>query len=87
LERLKECEAAERVKEVGETVLARAVDATLGLVGAPVAIAVGALENERADVEDGLHGMLAGGLGMTCVWFLSKGGTFFNFYFCAVRIR
>jgi hypothetical protein len=62
-ERLKECEAAKRVEEVRETVLARAVDATLDLIGPPVAVAVGALENERADVEDGLHGMLAGGLG------------------------
>jgi len=62
LERLKECEAAERVEEVRETVLAGAVDATLRLVGAPVAVAVGALEDERADVLDvldvldGLHG-------------------------------
>jgi hypothetical protein len=62
-ERLKECEAAKRVEEVGESVLARAVDAALDLVGAPVAVTVGALENERADVEGGLHGMLAGGLG------------------------
>jgi hypothetical protein len=57
-ERLKECEAAERVEEVRETVLARAVDATFNLVGPPVAVAVRALENERADVEDGLHGGL-----------------------------
>ncbi len=59
LERLKECEAAKRVEEVRETVLAGAVDATLRLVGAPVAVAVGALENEGADgldVLDGLHG-------------------------------
>jgi hypothetical protein len=57
-ERLKECEAAKRVEEVGESILPSAVDATLNLVGPPVAVAVGALENERADVEDGLHGGL-----------------------------
>lgn len=57
LKRLKECEAAKRVEEVRETVLARAVDATLNLVGPPVAVAVGALENERADVEGRLHGL------------------------------
>ena len=55
LESLKECEAAERVEEVRETVLAGAVDATLRLVGAPVAVAVGALEDEGTDVGGGLH--------------------------------
>ena len=62
MERLKECEAAKRVKDVGESVLAGAVDATFDLVGPPVAVAVGTLENERANVEGGLHG----GLGLAC---------------------
>ena len=47
---LEEREAAEGVEEVGQAVLSGAVDATFRLVGLPVAVAVGALKDEGANV-------------------------------------
>jgi len=48
---LEERKAAKGVDEVGQAVLSSAVDATLDLVGAPVAIAVAALQDKGADVK------------------------------------
>ena len=47
---LEKGQAAQRVKRIGEAILARAVDATLGLGGTPIAVAVSALQNGGADV-------------------------------------
>jgi hypothetical protein len=48
LDGLKELEATLRVEEVGCAILASALNASLNLVGAPVAVAFGALKNKCA---------------------------------------
>jgi hypothetical protein len=47
---LEKGQATQRVKEVGEAVLASAMNAALDLVRPPETVAIGALQNEAADV-------------------------------------